>query len=226
LRAQQPLFGAYAGDERRDKKRCKQHADDGPEGESPPQRVDQQPEIARVADDAINTARDQPMPRLDGDQPAEPVAEHKHRPESQHTTGGEENDAEPANGVPVDGPELLAVGVGRQIGGQHPDHAQRGDDPAVGPILALAGTEIAAAEECNAGQHEEGARKGNQRGVGEKPGKPAPAEDRQSEIGEGRGDRENGQLEGGRHPFVPPGRATVARAVSYRPGIGRVPAPS
>ena len=145
-----------------------------------------------MADDAINTAGDQPVPGLDDDQPAEPVAEDEDRPEPQRTSGGEENDAEPANGIPVDGPELLAVSVGRQIGGQQPDHAERGDDPAISSILALAGAEVAAAEECDAGQHEEDARKCNQRRVGEEPGKPTPADDREPEISEGRDHCENG----------------------------------
>jgi hypothetical protein len=71
-----------------------------------------------VADDAIDAARDQLVSGLDRDQPAEAVAEHKDRPEPQRSAGSEEEDAEPANGVAVEGPELLAVGVGREIAGQ------------------------------------------------------------------------------------------------------------
>ena len=39
--------------------------------------------IARVADNAIDTSRDQRMPGLDGDQLAEPAPEHKDWPEAQ-----------------------------------------------------------------------------------------------------------------------------------------------
>src|SRR5438128_819422 len=92
-----------------------------------------------MADDAIDAASDQSMPGLDGDQPAEPTAEHKDRPDPQHTAGGKESDANPANGIPVEGPEPLAVRIGRQIGGQQPDQPEGWNDPAVGAILALAG---------------------------------------------------------------------------------------
>jgi len=43
------------------------------------QRVDEQTQIARVADDTMDTTRDQRMPRLDGCQPAE-AAEHEESP--------------------------------------------------------------------------------------------------------------------------------------------------
>ena len=55
-----------------------------------------------MADDTIETSRDQRMPGLDGYQPAEPVAEHKDWPDPQRATGGEENDTEPANGISID----------------------------------------------------------------------------------------------------------------------------
>jgi hypothetical protein len=42
------------------------------------------------------------MPGLDGHQIAEPVAEHKDWPDPRRATGGEENDAKPANGIPID----------------------------------------------------------------------------------------------------------------------------
>ena len=66
-----------------------------------------------MADDAIDAARDQLVSRLDRDQTAEAMAEHKDRPEPQRSAGREEEDTEPANGVAVDRRELLAVGVGR-----------------------------------------------------------------------------------------------------------------
>jgi hypothetical protein len=49
MKAEQPLFRTYArDDERRDKERRKQHTDPRTKGERPAQRVDQQPQIARV----------------------------------------------------------------------------------------------------------------------------------------------------------------------------------
>jgi hypothetical protein len=87
------------------------------------------------------------MSGLDGDQPAEPTAEHEDRPDPQRATGGKKDDAEPTSGIPVEGPEPFPVGVGRQIGGKEPDQREGCEDPAVGAILALAATEISAAEE-------------------------------------------------------------------------------
>jgi hypothetical protein len=79
--------------------------------------IDKQTQIAGVADDAIETSRDQRMPGLDGHQPAEPVAEHKDWPDPQRATGAEENDAKPANGISIESTELLPVSVRRQISG-------------------------------------------------------------------------------------------------------------
>lgn len=107
--------------------------------ESPPQQVDEQPHIAGVADDAIDAIRDQSMPGLDGYQPAEPPAEHKNRPDPQRAAGGEEEDSKPTNGVPVEGPELLSVGVSRQITRQQRDQREGYEYPAVGAVLAHAG---------------------------------------------------------------------------------------
>src|SRR2546423_71569 len=83
-----------ARQERRDHERREQHANPRTKGQAPPQCVDEQPQRARMADDPIDTAGDQRMPGLDGDQPAEPRAEHKHGPEPQATPGREERDAQ------------------------------------------------------------------------------------------------------------------------------------
>jgi hypothetical protein len=87
------------------------------------------------------------VPGLDGHQPAEPTAEHEHGPDPQHTTGGKENNAEPANRVTVERPGPLSICVGRQIALQQPKERKGDENPAVGTILALAGTQISAAEE-------------------------------------------------------------------------------
>jgi hypothetical protein len=126
------------------------------------------------------------MPGLNGNQPAEPTAEHEHWPESQRTTRRKENDAKPTNSVPVEDPEPLPIRVGRKIGEQQPNQREGRDDPAVGTILAFAWAQISATEERYAGQHEDYDRKGDSGWVGEEGLKPAPAKDRQAEIGKGR----------------------------------------
>jgi len=102
----------------------------------PTQRVDEQSQIARVTNDTIDIAGDQRVSGLDSHQPAEPMTEHKDWPDSQRATGREENDAKPANGIAVEGPELLPVRVGWQIGVQQSDQRKSDDDPAVATILA------------------------------------------------------------------------------------------
>src|SRR5919106_1849805 len=75
----------------------------------------EQPQIAGVADDAIDAAGDQCMPGLDGDQPAEPMPKDKDGPKPERTTGNEERDTNPASCVAVDRPKLLSVRAGWQI---------------------------------------------------------------------------------------------------------------
>ena len=55
------------------------------------------------------------MPRLVCDQAAESLAEHEDRPQRQGPANREETYPQPANRVPVDGPELRALRVGWQI---------------------------------------------------------------------------------------------------------------
>jgi hypothetical protein len=124
------------------------------------------------------------MPGLNGYQPAEPAAEHKNRPDPQCATGSEESDSMPANGIPVESPELLPVCVRRQIGVEQPDHPEGCDDPAVGTILAHTRAQISATENSNARQHEKGDREGNQGRMGE----PSLAKDGKAEIGKDRYD--------------------------------------
>ncbi|MGI8570927.1 MAG: hypothetical protein ACR2KT_18740 [Methylocella sp.] len=64
------------------------------------------------------------------------MAEYKDRPDSQRATGRRESDAKPADGIAVEGPELLPVRIGRQKGGEQPDQRKGCDDPAVAAILA------------------------------------------------------------------------------------------
>src|ERR1700746_1325068 len=143
-----------ARDERRNRQRRQQHDDHGTKGQRPSQRVDDEAQVAGMTNDAIDPARDQRMPRLDGDEPAEAVAEHEYRPYPQRTPGGGENDAKPANGGAVEGPEILPIRVGRQIGEQNSDHAEGREHPAVATVLALAGAEISAAEQRDTRQTE------------------------------------------------------------------------
>ena len=127
------------------------------------------------------------------------MTEHKDRPDPQCTPGGEQNDAKPPNSIAVEGPEPLPVRVGRQISGQQPDQPEGYDDPAVGTILAYAGAQISATEERDARKGEEHDCKSNQGGMGEEGGKPTPAEDGETEIGEGPYDSDQRQSGCGHH---------------------------
>ena len=125
------------------------------------------------------------MPGLDGDQPAEATPQDKDWPEAQRTTSGKESDAKPANGIPVERPDLLPVRVGRQIGGQQPDYREGDEDPAVSTVLTLAGAQIPATEKGRTRHHEDCDRQSYSGRVGEEGGKTAPAEDGEAEICKG-----------------------------------------
>ncbi len=77
---------------------------------------------------------------LDGYQPTKSMAKHKDRPNPKRSTGGEESDAKPPNGIPVERPEPNSVGVSRQIAGKQPYNPEGGKDPAIGAILAYSRT--------------------------------------------------------------------------------------
>jgi hypothetical protein len=66
---------------------------------------------------------------------AEPAAEHKDRPDPQRTTGREENDAKPADGIAVEGPELRPVRPGRQKAVEQSDQCEGYEDPTVATVL-------------------------------------------------------------------------------------------
>jgi hypothetical protein len=87
--------------------------------------------------------------------------------------------------APIEDPELLPISVGRQIRGHQTDQPKGYDDPAVGTILAHTRAQISAAENGNGRRHEKCDREGNQGRVGEEGGKTSPAEDGETEIGEG-----------------------------------------
>ncbi len=138
-----------------------------------------------MADDTLDTTRDERMTRLDRYQPAEPMAEHKDWPESQRATDGEENNAKPANGLSIESPEIRSVCVGWQVGGQQPDQREDDNDPAVCSILAFARAHVTATEDRYARDHEGRDREGGQGRLGKKGSEPAKAEDGESEIGKG-----------------------------------------
>jgi hypothetical protein len=93
--------------------------------------------------------------------------------------------AKPPNGISVQGPEVVPIRVGRQIGHQKPDQTENCDDPAIATILANARTQIPATEERYA-RHEDYDRKRNKGRVGKEGLKPTPAKDSQAKIGESR----------------------------------------
>ena len=78
--AQQRFFRLHARDERRDKQGCLQQAYTGTKGENPAEHIEDQSEIAGVANETVNVVGHQRMSRLNRDEPAEAAAEHKDRP--------------------------------------------------------------------------------------------------------------------------------------------------
>ncbi len=62
-----------------------------------------------MTDNAIDAARDEGMPRLNGHQPAEPTTKNEHWPEPQRAAGTEEENAKPPNAITVQNPELVPI---------------------------------------------------------------------------------------------------------------------
>src|SRR5262245_36745098 len=175
-------------------------------GEYPPQSADQQPKIARVADKTIDAGHHKRVPRLDGDEPAEPVAEHKDRQEPQRASGRKKKHADPADTIAVECPERNPVRVSRQISSKQSDYRKGRNDPAIGTILANPGTQISARKDRSACQGKECYRKGGERLMKKEGSKPAFADDGKAEIcGSTHGDE--GQPENCRcHSLLPPSR--------------------
>ena len=138
-------------------------------------------QCTRVANDAVDPARDQPVPGLDGNQPAEAVSEHDDGPEPQRAAGREERDAKPAHGVPVKRPKLPAVRIRGQKGGQQSEEREHQEDPAVRAVLALARAQVALGEERRAGQRKGRHGDGGARRMGKEGPHPAEAKDREAE---------------------------------------------
>ena len=70
----------------------------------PPQRVDEQSQIAGVANDAVDARGNQRVPLLDRHQSAESMAEHEDRPDSQCATYRKQEHAEPTDRVTIKSP--------------------------------------------------------------------------------------------------------------------------
>ena len=156
--------------------------------QSPPQRADQQSQVAGVADHAINPARDQLMSMLDCNQPAEPITKHIDRPDAQRAAGCEKSHANPANGIPIDGPKSVPVCVSGQVCDQDCNYAEGYQHPAVRPVFLFAGTDICASEERHHGQRNRSNRQGIKSRMREEDGKSTPAEDGETELEEHRCD--------------------------------------
>jgi len=72
---QQSLLRADAREEWRNSERREQHANPGTKGQAPAQRANEQPQIAGVTDDTVDTARDQGVAGLNGHKAAEVYAD-------------------------------------------------------------------------------------------------------------------------------------------------------
>ena len=141
-----------------------------------------------MTDDSVDTARHESMPGLDRNQAAESLTQHKDRPDPQRTTGSEEHDADPANRITVDGPQLVAIGVCWQIRVQKSNYGEDGNDPPVAAGLAHPGAQISPSEERYDREPEQHRHERDQRRVREKRPKAAPTHDRKTGIRAGTDD--------------------------------------
>ena len=75
--AQEDFLRVDSREQGRHQQRCQNQTAPRSECESPSDRVDEQSEIAGVADDPVDTACDKRMPRLNGNQSAKPTPEYR-----------------------------------------------------------------------------------------------------------------------------------------------------
>ena len=128
------------------------------------------------------------MSTLDCYQSAEPITKHIDRPDAQRAARGEKSHANPANGIPIDGPKPLAVCVRGEVGDQDCNHAEGCEHPAVRPILLFAGTDICAGKKRDDSQRNRSNRQGNKSRMREEDGKSTPAENSETKLEEHRYD--------------------------------------
>ena len=135
-----------------------------------------------MADDTIDAIGHELMSRLYGDKPAEAIAEHKDRPQTQGAAQGEQQHPKPADRVAIDDPDVHTIGIGRKIAIEQPDEPKRNEHPAVATIFALAGAEIAARKQGSNRQQEEHDGERNKRRHGKECRRTTPAEDGKAKI--------------------------------------------
>jgi hypothetical protein len=87
-----------------------------------------------LANDAVNPGGNDGATTLDRHQPAKTVAELVDGPNPPRAARNEENyDSEPANGITIDGPELVAVSPRGHVSGRHPPQPQKPQCPSDWP---------------------------------------------------------------------------------------------
>jgi len=138
-----------------------------------------------VADDSVDTVSYQRVSRLNRDQAAEAFAQHKHWPDPQYTSSGEEYNTEPANRVTVNRPHLFAIRVRRQICIEKPDYHEDGYDPAVAAGLTHTRAEISAGEKRQTGKRKKNCHERDQRRMREERPKPSPTKNGKASIDTG-----------------------------------------
>jgi hypothetical protein len=83
--AQQTLLGSDPPHQGHQQRSHQQDSNTGAKRQHPPQRCNEQPQVTRVADHAINPVRSELMPQLDRHQPAEAISQHRHRNNAQQS---------------------------------------------------------------------------------------------------------------------------------------------
>src|SRR5271165_124072 len=141
---QQRLLRVHARDQRRHQQDGHHDTDTRTKRQPPSKGQHDQPKVARVANETINTRRDQRVIGLDRDQPAEAIPKDINRPKSQHTTRREQPYPDPASGFSINHPEVVTVRPGGQPAVEQTDQCERRDDPTVAAVFSHAGTQISA----------------------------------------------------------------------------------
>src|SRR5579883_1819109 len=97
-----------------------------------------------MTDQTVNAGRDERVAGLNGNKSAEAAAEHEHGPEPERPARSKQRNAEPAHGIAVESPKIVAVRTSRKIGRNEPGQRKGCNHPAVRAVFADAGAHVAA----------------------------------------------------------------------------------
>src|ERR1700722_4341445 len=182
--AEQSLLSSNARQQDTERQNGNDDAHPRAERQAPTKHEDEETEITRVANDPVEPTGDQPMFGLDRNQAAEATSKHEDRREAKNAAGRIKENTEPAHAFAAEGEEIDPICIGREIGVEDTEHAERGEHPTIGTIFPDAGADMALAEQSCDPERDRDSADRNQRRIGKETTCPACADNCQPQKGD------------------------------------------